>query len=421
MLRRHAFASRRSAIGSGASRRYDSTVSSDDQPRHILHVAMPFALSGSGITNVIRELVAEHSAAGGRSSVVLSHNRETVIDGTSELYVDHAAVVPREFFTAAEMRWDHLAGLVGAERPYTPRLAKPAIQAARLAGPDAILIHEGHYATSSLPAWRRAFPTTRIVLYVHSRISLAYRNRELTRLLDSCDDVVFVSDFLRRATVARTRTTARTHVILNGARPAEDLGFSRSVPPTILFVGQLAPHKGAHLLVEALNRLHARGRDVAAVFIGAHIHGPAHELSDYERGLRAAAAPLGDRVEFRGFVPHEQLGHAYRTADLFCFPSTWDEPCGLVLLEAMSNGTASIASRRGGIPEIGADAVAYFDDAVPGALAEGIERLLDDPAALSSLRAHARRRAAELTWTGQYRLLMDVLSQRTGRRSLHGS
>jgi len=219
-----------------------------------------------------------------------------------------------------------------------------------------------------------------------------------------------VSDFLRRTTLARAQTRARTHVVLNGTRTIETAVARRPGPPTILFVGQLAPHKGAHLLVDALRRLDAEGRGLRAVFIGARVHGPTSDLSPYEQDLRIAAAPLGDRVEFRGYVPHDELWRESQAADLFCFPSTWDEPCGLVLLEALGNGTASIASTRGGIPEVGADAVAYFDDAAPASLAEVIRRLTDDPQLLSDLRIRARRRAAQLGWPDQYRRLMTALS-----------
>ena len=47
---------------------------------HLSHIAMPFALGGSAVTNAIRDLAREHSSAGGRTSVILSDNRDAEVE-----------------------------------------------------------------------------------------------------------------------------------------------------------------------------------------------------------------------------------------------------------------------------------------------------------------------------------------------------
>lgn len=53
-----------------------------------------------------------------------------------------------------------------------------------------------------------------------------------------------------------------------------------------------------------------------------------------------------------GWIPKQDLIKLYAAADLYVFPSRWDEPFGLVAVEAMSSGTSVIGTKVGGIPEI---------------------------------------------------------------------
>ena len=84
-----------------------------------------------------------------------------------------------------------------------------------------------------------------------------------------------------------------------------------------------------------------------------------------------------------------------RCFDLLVVPSQWDEPFGLVAIEAMASGVAVIAARRGGLPEI-------FGDRFPGQLVEptapelatAIRQMIEQPARLRTL-GHASREHVE--------------------------
>jgi len=87
-------------------------------------------------------------------------------------------------------------------------------------------------------------------------------------------------------------------------------------------------------------------------------------------------------------------------ATVFACPSLY-EPLGIVNLEAMACGTAVVASRVGGIPEVVADGETGLlvppDD--PAALAEAINALVRDPARAASLgRRGLERAVAEFSW-----------------------
>jgi glycosyltransferase involved in cell wall biosynthesis len=115
--------------------------------------------------------------------------------------------------------------------------------------------------------------------------------------------------------------------------------------------------------------------------------------------LQADAARLGvaDRVRFTS-VPRQQIGQHYRAADAVVFPSAWEEPFGLVPLEAMASGTPVVATATGGAAEFLVDETNCL--VVPlgqaATLAAALERLAADPDLRRRLVAGGRRTAAEL-------------------------
>jgi glycosyltransferase involved in cell wall biosynthesis len=86
------------------------------------------------------------------------------------------------------------------------------------------------------------------------------------------------------------------------------------------------------------------------------------------------------RIEFVGEIGDNEKGALYGDAIALLFPIDWPEPFGLVVIEAMANGTPVIAFRRGAVPEIVEDGLTGFivdsiDEAVAAVpLAEALDR-----------------------------------------------
>ena len=74
------------------------------------------------------------------------------------------------------------------------------------------------------------------------------------------------------------------------------------------------------------------------------------------------------------------------------------EGFGLPVLEAMACGTPVICSRAASLPEVGGEAVKYFDPWSPEDLAGAIEQMLSSKELRVSLRAKGLMRAARFTW-----------------------
>jgi glycogen(starch) synthase len=111
----------------------------------------------------------------------------------------------------------------------------------------------------------------------------------------------------------------------------------------------------------------------------------------YERKLRDLAAQLGlaDRITFAGGQDRAGLARLYADADAVVFPVTWEEPWGLVPLEAMAVGRPVVATGRGGSAEYLADGsnCLLFAAGEAAGLAASVARLAGDAALRTQLIA----------------------------------
>jgi glycosyltransferase involved in cell wall biosynthesis len=133
------------------------------------------------------------------------------------------------------------------------------------------------------------------------------------------------------------------------------LGIPEGQGLVVAYVGRLVPEKGIFTLLRAFAAHRRRGGEGRLVFVGAAPAGEVAQLED------AAAAEALDRCFWEVRPPTANPELVYRAADLVVVPSQWDEPFGLVPLEAIACGTMTIVSDRGRLPDfvapIGGDAV----------------------------------------------------------------
>ncbi len=172
--------------------------------------------------------------------------------------------------------------------------------------------------------------------------------------------------------------------------PADGPTFARTYGldgPYLLFVGRLASNKGLVELVDAFAPLSRRAPDATLVLVGAD-GGMAGRVD-----ARARQRGIAGRVRRIGYLADERLlASAYRDARAVVLPSEY-EAFGLVLLEALAQGTPVVASRVGGIPEIVEDGRTglLVPPRSPEALARALERMWDEPALGRRLGAAGRQ------------------------------
>jgi glycosyltransferase involved in cell wall biosynthesis len=138
--------------------------------------------------------------------------------------------------------------------------------------------------------------------------------------------------------IDRERYAPRTTV--PGARAAEE-------PLRVLFLGTLAVHKGAHVLLDAWARLPAelRARGRLDLF-GPPFRSDPGYVGRLRRDARASGAHLG------GALGREEVASALRSADLLVVPSIWFENAPMVILEALAVRTPLAVSGLGGMAEL---------------------------------------------------------------------
>jgi phosphatidylinositol alpha-mannosyltransferase len=108
--------------------------------------------------------------------------------------------------------------------------------------------------------------------------------------------------------------------------------------PNLLFVGRLDKRKGFRHLIRAFPYIKADIPDARLLVVGAF------DDQDKEPFIRYARAQGLRGIHFIGYVSREELPRYYRTAHLFCAPSTGFESFGIVLLEAMAAGVPIVAT-----------------------------------------------------------------------------
>jgi glycosyltransferase involved in cell wall biosynthesis len=121
---------------------------------------------------------------------------------------------------------------------------------------------------------------------------------------------------------------------------------------TVGYFARVAPEKGLHALVEAWLHLRRETEFSGATLEVAGYLAPEHHAYLARVEGRMKDAGLAHEFRYRGVLDRAHKIDFLRNLDILCVPSTYDEPKGLFLLEAMANGVPVVQPRRGAFPEI---------------------------------------------------------------------
>ncbi len=152
----------------------------------------------------------------------------------------------------------------------------------------------------------------------------------------------------------------------------------------LVSVGRLTPAKGQHMLIEAVALLHDRGRNVRLTLVG---EGPSRPSLEKLIGVCGLSA----QVQLSGACNHDKVADFYRNSDAFILAS-FAEGVPVVLMEAMAMELPCIATWITGIPELIDNGVEglLVPPADPVALADAVERLMEDPELIRRIGAAGR-------------------------------
>jgi glycosyltransferase involved in cell wall biosynthesis len=243
---------------------------------------------------------------------------------------------------------------------------------------DVVWVHNRPEFAAALGERVRA-AGARLVLHMHNS-HLLTANPKIIRDLQ-LDSSVFVSRFLKEETCEKYPAFLNATVLYNGAdeRLFFPAGTERSDchrPVTVIFASRVVPEKGPDILSKALRLLMKRGVPVQGIIVGGAEFGKSQPTGFIQELHHSAPSNL----HFHAYCAGEKLARLFREADIFCLPSTWQDPFPLAPLEAMATGLPVVATRSGGIPE----ALAYgggilVERGSVEELASAIESLVSDP------------------------------------------
>ena len=174
--------------------------------------------------------------------------------------------------------------------------------------------------------------------------------------------------------------------------------------PYIFYIGRLDKKKNIPLLVEAFARFKQenKGDPHSLVLIGR----PGFEYEKIKQTVEKYN--IQKWVIETGWIPEVEVPYIYNGATCFVFPSSY-EGFGIPLLEAMASGTPVLASRAASIPEVGQDAVMYFNTHEVESLTRGLAKILQDQDLRAVLREKGFQRVKNFSWRRTAQQTLDIL------------
>ena len=116
----------------------------------------------------------------------------------------------------------------------------------------------------------------------------------------------------------------------------------------IIFIGRIVPEKGVLELIKAINLI--KKDNITLLIVGSSNFGKSTKTK-YERKVYEEIKKSQKKIVQVGYVPNKNLFEYYSLADIAVMPSVFEEPAGMVCIEAQSYGIPLIVTKVGGLPE----------------------------------------------------------------------
>ncbi len=199
--------------------------------------------------------------------------------------------------------------------------------------------------------------------------------------------------------MAREALGGDYEIVFNGIEVTNftDSAATKSDGPTIAYVGRHEPRKGLEVLLEAMTTLPQN----VTLWI----------MSDGPQTEELRVKYEGDqRLHWLGPVSEEEKVKRIKGADVLCVPSLRGESFGIVLLEAMAAGTPVVASDLPGYRNVAStgDEACLVPPGDPGALSQGLSKVIEDKALAARLAESGSKRVSEFSMDRLAKIYVDL-------------
>lgn len=196
-------------------------------------------------------------------------------------------------------------------------------------------------------------------------IGVPTTGRLLRRYMYQNDAFIVLSRASRNLYCQKGLDVSSAVKIPNMIDPSFEVSGNGSSGTELLYVGSLTENKGVQYLIKALAQI-PESYELRIVGDG--------ERRELLTGL-AVRLGVDDRITFSGWVPYDDIGEVYSTADVFVHPGIWQEPFGRTVLEAMQAELPVVCTDIGGPPEVVPQEELICEPANPKDLAAAIQRV----------------------------------------------
>lgn len=258
-----------------------------------------------------------------------------------------------------------------------------------------------HHLFGSTAFQAGPFPVAMATWWLERPIPLLYRGLPTIAVSESTRD-----DLAARGLDRRTIEVIPNGIDLEHFTPAPD---SKTVSPSVVFVGRLKEYKRVDLILDAVRRLRERGTAVEFDVVG---------RGEREGALKAHARRLGlgEEVRFHGFVSEDEKLELLRRSWIHVLTSP-KEGWGISSIEAAACGTPTVASDAPGLRESVLDGETGL--LVPhgdvDALADALERLIRDVDLRHRMSREAVAFSRRFSWDASAESTENFLARVAGR------
>jgi len=252
----------------------------------------------------------------------------------------------------------------------------------------------------------KLFTSRQIAYIAHGLVFIEYRGQSVQCLLERItfnlvDKVICISPLQRSLLQKQYPNLLRkVFVVSHGVAPQYLIPEWQKREQTICFVGRASKAKGFDTLCEALLQV---DHSITLYIAGSK--------GDCETALTQLDSNPSIDLHYLGYVNQDRLGLLYKTCSIFILPSIY-ESFGLVVLEAMGSGCATILSDAvgaGSTLRAGTD-FCVFPVGNSGALASTLNRLLTDASEIERIAKSGMQQARARSWMNVATEYIDILA-----------
>lgn len=211
-------------------------------------------------------------------------------------------------------------------------------------------------------------------LYLHLHNDyLNDKNPLAKEIYDSSAGILTVSDYIKKCVKTINKNDTKTKTLINCTNidlfnKQKNLIYREELRKKLkidkedvvfLFSGRLTKEKGIKELLLAFKKLEAK--NIKLLIIGSGWYGN-NKKNKYQSELEEISFELKEKIIFTGFIPRDDVAKYHSVGDIAVVPSMWEEPAGLVVLEAQASGLPLIITNSGGIPELANEQSAIIVD-----------------------------------------------------------